>query len=137
VSESQWLTVRAAAAALGITESAVRKRATKGSLDSRAGNDGRLRVLVAEFPQPSPQPLPETSAPGDGLVVELRAEVAELRRQVGELLVRAVAAETERDGERRRVADLQTEIQWLRAELERRRWPGLWPALLRFWRGEV
>jgi hypothetical protein len=35
-------------ARFGITESAVRKRATKGSLDSRAGNDGKLRVLVAE-----------------------------------------------------------------------------------------
>ena len=136
VSEPRWVTVRAAAATLGITESAIRKRVAKGSLDSRAGNDGKLRVLVAEFPQPPPQPLSETSIPGDGRAVEFRAEVEELRRQVGELLTRAVAAEVERDGERRRVTDLQADVAWLRAELDRRRWPGLKVWWQRFWAGK-
>jgi hypothetical protein len=38
------------------------------------------------------------------------------------------------------MACLDGEVQWLRpqleAELERRRWPGLWQALRRLWWGE-
>jgi hypothetical protein len=35
------------------------------------------------------------------------------------------------------IARLEAEVAWLCGEVERRRWPGLWPALQRFWRGEA
>ena len=94
-----------------MTREAVRRRVQRGTLESRrevVGN--RVRWLV-RLPLAGPEapPLPQPGA--------------------GPLADPLVLLE-------RHVADLRGEVAYLRAELERRRWPGLWPALRRFWRGD-
>lgn len=117
-SEPRWLTVREAAAALGITESAVRKRVEKGTLESRPGNDGRARVLVAERSATAPGTLPETSAPGAGEVAELRERVAEFREQVARLEERLAAEEAIKAALRQRVEQLHADRDRERAEMK-------------------
>jgi hypothetical protein len=109
-SAGDWCTVAEAARALGVTERAVRRRIARGTLDSRRAVTGnRVLTLVR---------LPADTAPEPGRNPPDAAALAELAA------LRATVAALERH-----IADL-------RAELARRRWPGLWPAMVRFWRGE-
>ncbi len=125
---NRWLTVKQAAPLLGLTEQGLRKRIRTGTVETREhvrGNRKRLLVLV-EHPVPLPEPnRTETSA----------IRVAQLETKVEQLERRGADLTAERDR-------LLTLVEQMVAErrppkLERRRWPGLWPALVRFWRGKV
>jgi hypothetical protein len=70
------VTIREAAARLGVTEAAVRKRIQRGSLGREMGQDGRVYVYL-DLSQDMSQP--ESQAPRDPLVEEL---IEELRDRV-------------------------------------------------------
>src|SRR5215210_943515 len=77
------VTIREAAARLGVTDAAVRKRIQRGSLDKEMGEDGRVYVYLdasKDMSQPESQvnrdPLVEE------LVEELRDRVAFLERSL-------------------------------------------------------
>ena len=46
----QWLSIKDAAAALGVSEDAIRSKVKRRTLRSRKGNDSRISVLVADRP---------------------------------------------------------------------------------------
>jgi hypothetical protein len=111
---SEWLTVAQAARHLGCSERAVRKRVDRGRLEVRRERSGnRVRTLVrVSGAAHAAEPVTARAAgpvadPGAELVAELRA----------------------------RVAHLEDEVGFLRAELARRRWPGLKVWWRRFWKG--
>lgn len=81
------LTVRQAAARLGITEGAVRSRIKRGTLRTEKVGD---RVLVVLGDEPSGDPRRTTGEPSDRtrLVEVLEGEIAYLRRQLEEANVR-------------------------------------------------
>jgi hypothetical protein len=74
------LTLRQAAAALGVSESAVRKRVERGTLRSDKGADGRRYVYVDTVADGGE----DTSAPRehDALISELRAHNDTLQEQL-------------------------------------------------------
>ena len=119
--DRHWVPLRDAAKALGVSKETVRQRFKAGALDGRRDNHGRILVAL-------PADLVATLATMPG------ARAAKVGRQGGGLAPSVEAVLTEKD---RTIARLEGEVAWLRAELERRRWPGLWPALQRFWRGEA
>src|SRR4051794_39216796 len=116
----EWVSVREAARRLGVTPKAVRDRIKHGSLEARPkGNLGRevllpprvaLRENSGELPGKATREMPP-GLPGEdaGEVVELLAEMAELRHALGR-------AEGELAAERRRSDELIAE---LRARAER------------------
>jgi hypothetical protein len=84
------VTIREAAARLGVTEAAIRKRIQRGSLDKELGSDGRVYVnldLTQDMSHPKSQvhrdPLVEE------LVEELRDRVAFLERALDRRSVEA------------------------------------------------
>ncbi len=118
----RWLSVAEAARALGVTERAIRRRVQRNTLEMTrevVGNRSRLLVRVdvqdhraAAGTDRGPDPVPDRSA---AKLIELTATLARLEE---------------------RVAQQDRFIAHLEAELARRRWPGLWPALRRLWWGE-
>ena len=123
MTDRKALTLTEAAKLTGLSEEALRQRYRRRKLDGYKANDGKLRVYIdAEQPVDRPagqrveQPV-ERSGPGPGLVAAEAEVMALLRRQVEHL-------EDE-------VADLRGERDRLLSLLERRRWPGIWPALRR------
>ena len=68
----QWVSVRDAAAALGLSEDAIRSKVKRRTLRARKGNDGRVLVLVGDQPIDRPptigrplgdQPIDRPTAP--------------------------------------------------------------------------
>ncbi len=75
------LTIKEAAARLGVTDGAIRKRVQRGSIHSEMGDDGRVYVYLDPYQDASN---PE-SQDNDGPVVEvLGDQVAYLREQLAE-----------------------------------------------------
>jgi len=75
------VTIREAAARLGVTEAAIRKRIQRGSLDKELGQDGRVYVYL-DLSQDKSQP--ESQAGRDLLVEDLREQVHFLRSVLNE-----------------------------------------------------
>jgi hypothetical protein len=73
------VTIREAAARLGVTESAIRKRIQRGSLDKEMGGDGRVYVYL-ELSQDTSHS--ESQLDGGPLVEMLSDQVAYLRAQL-------------------------------------------------------
>lgn len=100
-----WLPVADAAAALGISDDTVRRRAKRGDLPSQDGPDGRLLVETPDVePQPDPQPAGCPAAAEDASEAPAAAvldapallrEVEHLRELLGEResRIRDLAAE--------------------------------------------
>ena len=78
------LTLRQAAARLGVSESAIRKRVERGTLRSDKGSDGRLYVYLETGADTVTDEGADTSATGerDALISELRAHNDTLREQL-------------------------------------------------------
>ncbi len=78
------LTLRQAAAALGVSESAIRKRVERGTLRSDKGADGRRYVYVDTVTDNVADEGEDTSATGEHevLISELRAHNDTLREQL-------------------------------------------------------
>jgi hypothetical protein len=78
------LTLRQAAAALGVSESAIRKRVERGTLRSDKGADGRRYVYVDTVADTMADEGEDTSATRehDALISELRAHNDTLREQL-------------------------------------------------------
>src|SRR5215218_2684409 len=78
------LTLRQAAAALGVSESAIRKRVERGTLRSDKGADGRRYVYVDTVADNVADEGEDTSATRehDALISELRAHNDTLREQL-------------------------------------------------------
>ena len=78
------LTLRQAAAALGVSESAIRKRVERGTLRSDKGADGRRYVYVDTVADAVADDGEDTSATRehDALISELRAHNDTLREQL-------------------------------------------------------
>ena len=78
------LTLRQAAAALGVSESAIRKRVERGTLRSDKGADGRRYVYVHNVADNVADEGEDTSATRehDALISELRAHNDTLREQL-------------------------------------------------------
>src|SRR5215208_1982254 len=73
------VTIKEAAARLGVTEAAIRKRIQRGSLDKEIGQDGRVYVYL-ELSQDKSHP--ESQVDGGALVESLQDQVAFLRSQL-------------------------------------------------------
>ncbi len=119
--DRRGLSVLEAARRLGTTPDAVRSRLRRRTLEGYRDNVGRWHVVLPDGTgdsrdgQPTEHVAPDDVIPTVATVADGRAElVAELRTNI---------------------ARLEAEVAFLRGELERRRWPGLWPALRRFWEG--
>ncbi len=77
------LTLRQAAARLGVSESAIRKRVERGTLRSDKGPDGRRYVYLATGGDTVADEGEDTSATGErALISELRAHNDTLREQL-------------------------------------------------------
>ncbi len=78
------LTLRQAAARLGVSESAIRKRVERGTLRSDKGPDGRRYVYLATGADTVADVSSPSSATGerDALISELRAHNGTLREQL-------------------------------------------------------
>ncbi len=78
------LTLRQAAARLGVSESAIRKRVERGTLRSDKGSDGRRYVYLATGADTVADEGEDTSATGErgALIAELRAHNGTLREQL-------------------------------------------------------
>ena len=73
------VTIKEAAARLGVTEAAIRKRIQRGSLDKEIGQDGRVYVYLELSQDKS---YPESQVDGGALVESLQDQVAFLRSQL-------------------------------------------------------
>src|SRR5829696_4574339 len=101
-----WLRPDEAASRLGTTVEAVRSRIRRGSLASKRGNDGRIRVLVTAIEPDRSQPDDAPAATGhDGTADWLRVERNEALLEADHW--RSVA-EVERTGRVRAEAELET-----------------------------
>ena len=69
------VTIREAAARLGVTEAAIRKRIQRGSLDKEMGQDGRVYVSLDLSH-------PESQVEREGLVESLQDQITFLRTQL-------------------------------------------------------
>jgi hypothetical protein len=113
---SEWLPLAEAAARLGTTVDALRKRVRREQIQARRGNDGRLHVLVggrtdgqeADLVQPPARLLLDLEEAREGQ--ERWREVAEQARE------RAAKAEGELAAEARRSTDLAAALEHKRAE---------------------
>ena len=78
------LTLRQAAARLGVSESAIRKRVERGTLRSDKGPDGRRYVYLGTVADYMPDTGADTSVPRerDALISEMRAHNETLREQL-------------------------------------------------------
>jgi excisionase family DNA binding protein len=148
--DHRLLTMRQAAALLGVSKETVRQRVKSGALHGRRDNRGRILVaLPAELAA-------KVAARPDGVGGERGAKVVDpggadgglaASAKVGDqgdtvagwqltaLLVAVAAAERRAQALEEHVTDLRQQTAALRAELERRRWPGLAPLLRRLWQG--
>ena len=102
------VTIRDAAARLGVTEGAIRKRVQRGSINSEMGDDGRVYVYLDPYQDAS---YPESQDDPEPLVEELRDRVRSLERLLDEERV----ARTE---ERRRHDTLMAQLMQRIPELE-------------------
>jgi hypothetical protein len=100
-----WTDVDEAATRLGLSKDAVRKRIRRGSLESRRGNDGSVRVLV-------------TSATRLGPVLDTAGHGADAAGTTALLVENARLAER-LAAEERRSTELQDALAELRAVLGR------------------
>ena len=99
-----WTTYNEAAARLGVTPEAVRRRAIRNKWARMPGNDGKTRVMIPNeaHPPSAPHVTPDTSA----LVSSLEAHIATLKTEI-ERLTAELAGERERGD--RVIADLAGE----------------------------
>ena len=128
--DGQWLPLAEAAPLLGQTVDGLRKQIRRGRREGRRANDGRWLARVQLGQDGAGRTIRPDGQPG--LAMEPDGVHAELDRARTELAA-AVARLEERD---RHLADLRAEVAWLRSELGRQRWPGVWPAVRRWWLGE-
>src|SRR5829696_2139516 len=73
------VTIKEAAARLGVTEAAIRKRIQRGSLDKEMGQDGRVYVSL-DLSQDKSHP--ESQVESEALVESLQDQIAFLRTQL-------------------------------------------------------
>src|ERR671913_2335206 len=73
------VTIKEAAARLGVTEAAIRKRIQRGSLDKEMGDDGRVYVYL-DLPQDKSHP--ESQVESEVLVESLQDQISFLRTQL-------------------------------------------------------
>jgi hypothetical protein len=73
------VTIREAAARLGVTEAAIRKRIQRGSLGKEMGQDGRVYVSLDSSQDKSH---PESQVESEGLVESLQDQITFLRAQL-------------------------------------------------------
>jgi hypothetical protein len=73
------VTIREAAARLGVTEAAIRKRIQRGSLDKEMGTDGRVYVYLDLSHDKSH---PKSHVESEALIENLQDQVAYLRSQL-------------------------------------------------------
>jgi hypothetical protein len=73
------VTIRDAAARLGVTEGAIRKRVQRGSINSEMGDDGRVYVYL-DLSQDKSHP--ESQVDSGALVESLQDQIAFLRTQL-------------------------------------------------------
>jgi uncharacterized small protein (DUF1192 family) len=92
-----WTTYNEAAARLGVTPEAVRRRAIRNNWARMPGNDGKTRVMVPnEVHSPStPHVTPDTSA----LVSSLEAHIATLKTEIERLTAELAGERVGRQGE--------------------------------------
>ncbi len=76
--ERERVTIQEAARRLGVSESAIRKRVQRGTLQHQKGGDGRVYVYLDTGEDTVQTPV------RDGLVDELRDQVTHLREQLAE-----------------------------------------------------
>lgn len=78
----RWVDLREAAQELGTSTEAVRKRAARGTLESRKGEDGKVYVRV-DTDRPGVHPSdPQAQVGANERVEDLREQVAYLREQL-------------------------------------------------------
>ena len=92
-----WTTYNEAAARLGVTPEAVRRRAIRDKWARMPGNDGKTRVMVPNEARPpsTPHVTPDTSA----LVSSLEAHIATLKTEIERLTAELAGERVGRQGE--------------------------------------
>jgi hypothetical protein len=114
-----WLSLREAAVVLGCSYEAVRQRVKRGTLRSRKGNDGLLRVLVeTDLVQGDPPPTHhKVSAPTD---TPPKADTQGNTRELVDLLAALInRVQIDQDARAAEVERLINENNHLRAERDR------------------
>jgi hypothetical protein len=101
--DGQWMTYTEAAARLGVTPEAVRRRAFRSSWARQPGNDGRTRVRV-------PDDVPVTRSPtarpdGPALVLALEAHIATLKTDIERLTAELAGERTARQADQEQHQD--------------------------------
>ena len=120
-----WVSIAEAARRLAVSRQAIQRRIRRGTLEMREELAGNRRRLLVRLPQPHPSsrpsPLPQ------------RLQQPHPQRVQAEELARLEERVAQQD---RLIERLEGEVAWLRAEVERRRWPGLRRWWRRFIEGE-
>jgi hypothetical protein len=91
-----WTTYNEAAARLGVTPEAVRRRAIRNKWARQPGNDGKTRVLVPNEAHPPSTPHVAPDAP---LVSALEAHIATLKTDIERLTAELAGERTARQGD--------------------------------------
>jgi hypothetical protein len=120
----QWVTYDEAAARLGISGNAIRRRAARGRWARMAGNDGLTRIQMPdEVPPPRRGNVGPTAATIDtaALVVSLEAHIATLKAEVGrltgELAEERTGRQADRDSQAEQLAAARAAAEKATAEL--------------------
>jgi hypothetical protein len=112
-----WLPLAEAASRLGVTVDSLRKKASRGLVEHRKGNDGRITVLVGGETAAS-----QWLADPDELA-EARAETERWRTLAEERGIELARAEERAAAAKEIIADLREQLAWHRRPWWRR-WRG-------------
>ena len=128
-----WLPLRQAGPRLGLRPDTVRKKLRRGELTGRKANDGSWLVRIVPGGMPADatrhMPAPARHDPGTDATPNTTLDAGELRTRLAAAEATLAEVRATVEAQREHIADL-------RAELERRRWPGVVAWWRRFWRGE-
>jgi hypothetical protein len=100
--DGQWMTYTEAAARLGVTPEAVRRRAFRSNWARQPGNDGRSRVRVPEDAPVTRSPAARPDTPA--LVLALEAHIATLKTDIERLTAELAGERTARQAEQDQLA---------------------------------
>ena len=120
-----WTTYNEAAARLGVTPEAVRRRAIRNKWARMPGNDGKTRVMVPDelHPPRTPHVPPHVTSDTSALVSSLEAHIAtlktEIERLTAELAGERAGRQVDQEQAAARQADQEQQLAAARAAADR------------------
>jgi hypothetical protein len=105
--DGQWMTYTEAAARLGVTSLAVRRRAFRSNWARQPGNDGRTRVRVPDDAPVMRSPTARPEAPA--LALALEAHIATLKADIERLTAELAGERAARQADQEHAAARQAD----------------------------